>query len=123
MIAQLKIQLNQRADTIIEIKREHTDLQIDNRRLVSELGERDKEAKTLREDCEKMAQENQSYRQKFDEQETELDDLKQAHAHIEAEFKLARTEMESKDQLITQLKEQIIDLAKAKSAHDEESEK
>lgn len=50
IIGQLKLQLNQRGETILEIKREHNDMQINGRKLVSDLLEKEKELKAIQQD-------------------------------------------------------------------------
>lgn len=50
---------------MLEIKREHTDMQVNGRKLVSELLEKDSELKAIQSDYERAMSENHEYRQKF----------------------------------------------------------
>jgi len=68
LISQLKLQLNQRADTLLDIKREHADLQINDRKLVSDLIEKDRELKAIQDDFDKTIDENRRYKVKLSEE-------------------------------------------------------
>ena len=68
--------MNQRGDTLVEIKHEHTDLQINNRQLLAELQDKEHELQdkehelqAIQEDFQKAMQENQAFSDKYKEQE------------------------------------------------------
>ena len=117
LIAQLKLQLNQRGDALLEIKREHTDMQINARKLVSDLVEKDKELQAIQEDFERALEENQAFQQTFSEQEDALAELRKVNAQTQEEFDDFKTDIETKNNLIAQLKEQIYQVTENQEYH------
>ena len=85
----------------MEIKREHNDMQINGRKLVSDLLEKEKELKAIQEDCQNVMDENKKYNQKFKEQEETLNQLKKVNLQTQEEFDAFKADMQTKNSLIT----------------------
>ena len=82
-------------------------MQINARKLVSDLVEKDKELQAIQEDFDRAIEENQSFQQTFSEQEDALAELRKVNAQTQEEFDIFKSDIETKNSLITQLKEQI----------------
>ena len=82
-------------------------MQINARKLVSDLVEKDKELQAIQEDFERAMEENQAFQQTFSEQEDALAELRKVNAQTQEEFDIFKTDIETKNNLISQLKEQI----------------
>lgn len=104
---------------MLEIKREHTDLQINVRKLTSDLSERDKENKAVKHDFSRAVDENSKFKVKVKQQESALAELKKTHAQTQADFASFKADMGTKNTLISQLKEQIITVTAQQKKKDE----
>ena len=82
-------------------------MQINARKLVSDLVEKDKELQAIQEDFERAMEENEAFQQTFNEQEDALAELRKVNAQTQEEFDIFKTDIETKNNLISQLKEQI----------------
>ena len=83
-------------------------MQINARKLVSDLFEKDKEIQAIQEDFERAIEENEAFQQTFSEQEEALAELRKVNAQTQEEFENFKTDIETKNNLISQLKEQIL---------------
>lgn len=82
-------------------------MQINARKLVSDLVEKDKELQAIQEDFERAMEENEAFQQTFNEQEDALAELRKVNAQTQEEFDIFKADIETKNNLISQLKEQI----------------
>ena len=85
-------------------------MQINARKLVSDLVEKDKEIQAIQEDFERAIEENEAFQQTFSEQEEALAELRKVNAQTQEEFDNFKNDIETKNSLISQLKEQILQL-------------
>ena len=85
-------------------------MQINARKLVSDLVEKDKEIQAIQEDFERAIEENEAFQQTFSEQEEALAELRKVNAQTQEEFDNFKNDIETKNNLISQLKEQILQL-------------
>jgi len=63
--------------------------------------------------------EKQTYKERVEQQERELKELKKAHEETQREFEVFRADIDTKNSLITQLKDQILEVTRIKREEDE----
>ena len=107
----------------MEIKREHDDMQNNGRKLVTDLLEKEKEIKSLRKDFQSVMDENSQYKQKFIEQEDALQQLKKANLQTQEEFDTFKADMQTKNSLISTLKEQITEITQEQRKQEEKEKR
>ena len=64
----------------------------------------------MQDDFQKVIEDNRRYKQKFKEQEETLNQLKKVNMQTQEEFDAFKAEMQTKNSLIMQLKEQITEI-------------
>ena len=103
------------------MKREHTELSIQNRKLVNDLAEKERDLKKSKAESEKTFKECMNYRLRFEQQEGELDLLKKINAQTLSEFEVFKNDVKTKNDLISDLKEQIVEASRAKQKEEEKT--
>ena len=96
-------------------------MQIDNRRMQADIQDKDRELDLMKADFDRILQENKAYQLKFKEQEDALAQLKRVNQETQDEFNTFKNDIETKNDLITQLREQIVEASQSREKEEQQA--